>query len=60
MAKNTRLKSAAVRNKGGGVVKKTAPVSPAPLRGMAGLGNCRWAELRLYSGWRLWSYNVGV
>jgi probable phosphoglycerate mutase len=35
---------------------------PEVPRSMAGLGNCRWAELRCGAGrgWRLWSYNVGA
>ena len=32
---------------------------PEVPRGMAGLGNCHWAELRLGNGWRLRSYNLG-
>jgi probable phosphoglycerate mutase len=37
---------------------------PEVPRSLAGLGNCRWAELWCGTtgghGWRLWSYNVGA
>jgi probable phosphoglycerate mutase len=35
---------------------------PEVPRSIAGLGNCRWAEVRCDAGrgWRLWSYNMGA
>ena len=38
--------------------------APDITRGIAGLGNCHWAELRQDgrdgAGWRMWAYNVGA